>query len=113
MQHAGTRQQFDKGEGFHQIIVRALFETFDAVVHRIAGAEDEHRRDEFAVFDFLQHLQAVHVGEAQVEDDEVVFGGVHAVDGVVAVVDDIYRVAGALQTASEKIGNSLFIFDNE
>ena len=112
-QRADARQQFDERERLDQIIVGAEFQTFDAVVHRAARAEDQHRRAGLAVADLLEDLQPVHVGQHHVQDDQIVIGRVNQVDRRLAVSGGIDRIAGALQAALQEIGNSLFVFNDK
>ena len=109
--HAG--QQFDEREGLDEIIVGAAFQALHAIVHGIARAQDQHRRADLAVADLLQHGQAVHVRQAQVQDDQVVFGGVHHFDRRGARRRHIDRVSAALQAARQKVGNPFFVFDHQ
>ncbi len=63
-QDARAGEQFDESEGLDEIIVCALFQTFDAVVYGIAGAEDQDRGNDFAVADFFEYLEAIDIGQA-------------------------------------------------
>ncbi len=112
-QRADARQQFDESERLHQIIVGAEFQALDAIVHGVARAQDQHRRAGLAVADLLQHAEAVHVGQHQVENDQVVLGGVDQFDGGGAVAGHIHRVSGALQAAGQEVLDAFFVLDDE
>ena len=109
--HAG--QQLHEGEGFHQVVVGALFEALDAVIERAARAQNQHRRPGLAVADFLQHLEPVHIGQHQVEDDQVVIGGVKEVERGGAGGRGVHGVARALQSPAQEIGDALFVLDHQ
>ena len=109
--NAGAGEQFDKSKGLDQIVIGALFKTFDTIVDGIPRAENQDRWDHFAVFDFLKNLETVDIGQAEIEDHEVVLGGMNPVNGVVTVMNDIHRIAGTLQAARQKICDSFLIFN--
>ncbi len=113
-QDADAGQEFDEGEGLDEVIVGAAFEAFHAIVDGVAGAEDQHGRAGFAIANLLERAQAVHIGEAEVEDNQVVFGIVDQLNGGVgAVIGDIDRIASAFEAPGEEIGNSFFVLDDE
>ena len=112
-QRPHARQQLDEGERLHQVIVGALFEAFDAVVERAARAQNQDRRAGLAVADLLQHLQAVHIGQHEVENHQVVIGGVDVVERGGAVGRGIHGVSRALEAAAEEVGDALFILDDQ
>ena len=112
-QRAHARQQFHEGEGLHQVIVGALFQALDAVVQRAARAQNQDRRPDLAVADALQHLQAVHIGQHEVQNHQVVIGGVDVVERRRAGGRGIHGVARALQTAAQEVGDALFVLDDQ
>ena len=96
-----------------EIIVGAELQTFDAIVDGVARAQDQDRRAGLAVADFLQHREAVHVGQHEVENDEVVLGAMHQLDRCGAVAGHVDRVTGAFQAAGQEVLNAFFVFDDE
>ncbi|MCU1239233.1 MAG: hypothetical protein JWP63_7200, partial [Candidatus Solibacter sp.] len=110
---ADAGEEFDEGEGLDEVIVGAGFEAFHAVVEGAAGTEDEDRRADFAIANFLEDLKAVHVGQHAVEDEEIVIGGVDQIERGGAGEGGVDRVSGAFQPATEKIGNAFFVLDHE
>ncbi len=93
--HAG--QQLDERERLHQIVVGAELQSFDAIVHGVARAQDEDRRAGLAIANLLQHRKPVRVGKHQVENDEVVLSAVHQLDGGGPVAGYVYGVTRAFQ----------------
>ena len=63
-----------KLKGFGEVVVGAEIEALDAVLHRVARAQDEHRLLEAALAPLAQQVEAIAVGQTEVEDDEVVSG---------------------------------------
>jgi len=108
--HSGARQQFHEGKRFDQIIVRALLQSFDPVIHGIARAEDQDWRDNFAVADLFKDLQAIYVRQAKIENHQIVLGGVNHLNGIATGVHCVYGIAGTLQSARQKVGNAFFVF---
>ncbi len=78
-----------------------------------AGAQNEHGRPDLAVANLFENLQAVHIGQHEVENDQVVIGGVDVFDAQAPGGRDIDSVAGALKTAAKKIGDALFVLDDQ
>ena len=109
---ANARQEFDEGEGLDQVIVGALFQAFDAIVERAAGAQDEHRRADFAVADFFEDLQAVHVRQHPVENHQIVIGSVNALQRGAAGESGIHRVSGAFKAPAEEVSDTLLVLDD-
>ncbi len=106
-------QEFYKCEGLGEVIVRAEFQAFDAIVHRSTGAQDQNRRPDFARPDTLQHLHAVHIGQHEIENHQVIIGVVNVADGGLSVVGDIDSVAVAFQAALQEIGDLLFVLNDQ
>ena len=112
-QHAYARQQFHERERFGQVIVRALFQALHAIIHRAAGAQNQDGRAGLAVANLLQHGKAVDVRQPEIEHDQIVLGGMNHIKRRASVGPDINSVASAFESAPEKIGDSLFVFDNQ
>ena len=110
---ADAGEEFDEGEGLDEVIVGALFEAFDAIVESAAGAENQHRRADLAIANFLEHLEAVHIGKHAVQNHQVVVGGVNQIERGAAGQSGIDGVSGAFQPAAQKIGDAFFVLDHE
>ena len=109
-QRAYAGQQFHEGERLHQVIVGALFEPAHAIVERSTRAQNQHGRSGFTAADAFEHLQAVHIRQHNIQDHQVVVGGMHELDGGHPVRGSVHRVAGALQAPAQKIRDALFVF---
>jgi hypothetical protein len=78
-----------------------------------ARAQDQHRRAGLGAADSLEHLQAVHVGQHQVQNHQVVIGGVGELERARAVGRGVHGVAGALQAPAQEVGDALFVLDHQ
>jgi D-alanyl-D-alanine carboxypeptidase/D-alanyl-D-alanine-endopeptidase (penicillin-binding protein 4) len=86
-----ARGELAQVEGLEQVIIGAGLQAVDAVGHRIPRGEDQHRNFQALAALLLQQLEAVFVGQPEVEHHDVEFGslehrprgggGGHALDG--------------------------------
>ena len=67
------RHQFALLEGLGEVVVGAEAEAADLAVGVVHPREDQHRRLHTRRAQLAQNVEAVHVGQAEVEDDDVVF----------------------------------------
>ncbi len=84
-QRAHARGELRHGERFHHVVVGAEVEAAHAIVDRVSRGEHEHRHWPVllrrARAQAPQHLEAIHLRQADVEDDEVetlLRGGEHS-----------------------------------
>ena len=111
-QCAHSRRQLGHGERFHHVIVGAEVEAAHAVVHRVARREHQHRHRTAAAAgaQAAQHLEAVHLRQADVQDDEIKFflrGGNHR---LLAARGDVDRMALGLEDALQAGGERRVVF---
>ena len=101
------------GEGLLQVVVGAAVEALDAMGDAVARGQDQDRRGIAALAQGLEDLQAVTVGQRQVENAGVVArgaeGGERLVDQGHAVDDE----AGVLQPLGGEVGQAIIVFDEE
>ena len=64
-------EQFREGKRFDQVVVTAVLESLDPVLDRIAGAEHDHRQGGARGAQFLDHGEAVHLRQHDVDDRQV------------------------------------------
>src|SRR6185312_15479555 len=106
-------EQFIEAEGLGQVIVGAEVETLDAILHRVARAEDEHGLVEAGAAPFREQVQAVAVGQAEVENDHVIVGFGQRIAGLPAGADPAHRVGAFAEPLLEKLAETLLVFDDE
>ena len=89
------RQQFGKREGLGQVVVPTCRQTGDAVVHRVPGAQDQHRGVDATLAHALDQAETIEVRQHQVDDGDVVAAGRGQVETGVALggmIDDEARL---------------------
>jgi hypothetical protein len=105
--------QLRQVERLGEIVVGADVESLDAILERIAGGEHHHRDARPAPAQAPQDLEAVELGQAEIEYDEVVvLRGQHVVR-LGAVAGAVHRVISRAQRAREPVGQYRIVFDYE
>ena len=84
-QRPQARLELLQRERLDQVVVGAGVQPGDAVVHRVAGGEHQHRRAVARVAQAAADLQAVDAGHRDVEHDRVVAHVGQAVQRLAAV----------------------------
>ena len=108
-----ARQQFGKGKRLGQIIIAAGLQPLDAVVHRGAGAQDEHGHPDVAGAQLPDEAQAVEFGQHEVHDRRVIGNGLGQGKRPFAVGAVIHGKAILLQALDDKRGDFLVILYNQ
>src|SRR5664279_3827913 len=110
---ANARQEFIDPEWFRDIIVGAEIERFDLGAFILTTRQDNDRQGFAAIPDLTDDIEAIHVGQTEVEDYEiggVSFDHVERGAGVRCVLDDI---ALALQARPQKAKDCRLVIDDE
>lgn len=107
--HAGA--EFVEIERLDEIIVRAGVETFHAIRDGIACRDDQHRQRVRAGAQRLQHVEAVALGQAEVEQHQVVGLAADGRERGLAVLHPIDRKAVRAQRLAHALGDHPVIFD--
>ncbi len=108
-----ARLQLRQVERLGEVVVRADVESLDAVFERVARGEHHHRDARTAPAQAPQDLEPVELGQAEIENHEVVvLRGQHVVR-LVAVPRAVHRVVGRAQRARQAIGQDRIVFDYE
>src|SRR5215831_683859 len=70
---ANARQQFAGGEGFHQVIVGARVQAFDARLFSGPGGQENYRRaaERGIVANGLYYTEAIETGHHDVSEDQI------------------------------------------
>ena len=77
-QRPNPRQQFRQRKGLDEIVVRAEIQAEHAIVHPVAGGQDQHRRVDVPLPQRLQDLEAAPSRKHDVEHDQVEGLGIRA-----------------------------------
>ncbi len=91
---ADAGQQLLHVEGLGHVVVGSRIHAGDLVAPAVAGGEDDDGHVALGAAPLLEHADAVHLGQAGVEDDEVVRLGLAEEEAVLAVESGVDGVAG-------------------
>jgi len=109
--HAGD--QLVQIKRFDQIIVSAGVQPGHAMGHRIARAENQHRRIVLASAQLLQHRQSVLTRQAQIEQHQIKgMAGQRGIRGK-AILDPIHGPIFAPQTARNRSADHRVVFHQQ
>ena len=112
-QRAHARQHLLEMEGLGDVIVGAGVEALHLVAPAVARGEHQHRHGAAGAPPRLQHRNAVHLGQADVEDDGVVGLGLAEVMPLLAVEGAVDHIAGVGQRRRELAVEIGIVLDNE
>ena len=112
-QRADARQHFLEMEGLGDIVVGAGVEALHLVAPAVARGQHQHRHGAAGAAPRLDHRDAVHLGQADVEDDRVVGLGLAEVMALLAVEGAVDHVAGIGQRGRELAVEIGVVLDDE
>src|SRR5262249_2259524 len=110
---ADARQNLLEMEGLGDVVVGAGVEALDLVAPAVAGGEDEHRHGPAGAPPRLEHRDAVHLGQADVEDHRVIglaFAEKVALLAVEGTIDHVARIDERCRELAIEIG---IVLDDE
>ena len=111
--YPNTGQQLLKGEGLGHVVVRAALQTGDAVGHRGARREHDDRCSHSLAAQLLEHLEAVDVGQAHIQDDEVEVLLDRQGHGLPALGGGVRGEPGRLETLGEEGDDAGLVLNDE
>ena len=106
------RRQFADAERLLDIIVGAEIERLDLLRLAVARGQDDHRRRR-ELADVAQHVLAVAVGQAEVEDDEIGRAGRRQPQSLCAGFGHLHLKAGGGQRNREKPLDLRLVVDHQ
>ena len=112
-QRAHARQHLLEVEGLGHIIVGAGIEALHLVAPAVARGQHQHRHGAAGAPPGLEHRDAVHLGQADVEDDGVVGLGLAEIVALLAVEGAVDHVAGVGQRRRELAVEIGIVLDDE
>ena len=110
---ADAGQQLLHVEGLGDVVVGAGVHAGDLVAPAVARGEDDDRHVALGAAPLLEHADAVHLGQADVEDDDVVGLGLAEEVAFLAVEGGIDGVAGVGQRRDELAIEIAIILDDQ
>ena len=102
-----------EAEGLGDVVVAADGQALDLVAHVVARGEEEDGDRDAGVAQAPGDGEAVHVGEHDVEDDEVGARGLGFVECAAAVLGGDDVEAGKTQRGGEEVSDVGFVVDDE
>ena len=115
-QRPHPRRELGHGEGLHHVVVGAQVEAAHAIVDRVARGEHQHRHRPAARgagAQAAQHLEAVHLRQADVEDHQVELLLRRGEHRLLAARGDVDRVAFGLEDALQARGERRVVFNDQ
>ena len=109
-QRPHARFQFRQGEGLGQVVVGAGIEAAHAILDAVLRGQDQHRHGALARAQAAQHVDTGELGQAEIENQQIVHLRQQRRVGILAIVDMIDRIAGLAQGADQAIGNDGVVF---
>ena len=112
-QRADARQHLLHVEGLGDVVVGAGVHAGHLVAPAVARGEDEHRHLALVAAPLLEHAEAVHLGQAEIEHDGVVGLGIAEEMPLLAVeggIDGVARIAQRRDELPVEIG---IVLDDE
>src|SRR5215813_3625881 len=104
-QRADARRELAEVEGLDEVVVRAGVEARDAVGHRVARGEDQHRDREPALALAAQQREAVAPREPEVEQQQLEGLAAEHRFGGARLVHPVDREALALQARAQRLAD--------
>ncbi len=100
-------------EGFDEVIVGPELEALDAVVDAVAGGDDDDAIGFIVFAEGFEDLEAVAVGQGNIEEDAVVIERFNPLQGGVFIGDQLAGVCFRLEVAGDALAEGFFVFDDE
>jgi hypothetical protein len=108
-----ARDQFLPVEGFGQVIVGAEAEALELVFRIVEPRQDQDRRVDPGIAQLAQHLVAGHVGQVQVQKDDVVIVKLREIDALLPQVGGIDVQIRVLEHHLDASGRGRIVFDEQ
>ena len=102
---------FGDGEGLGEVVVASALKAEDTLIDRTARGKNEHGRGDSLGAEPMDEVEAVHVGEGQVDDHGVVYAFKRPALRLVPTAAGIDPEAGFVDGPGEKFTNCTIVFD--
>src|SRR5688500_11717958 len=112
-QRPNSSKELVKGERLRQVVVGPRVQSTHNILSRIARREHQDRSSPSLTPELRRDLEAVLLGENDVEQYDVVFRNVGQHRGLVSVPRHVDDVSLLLQTLLDESGNFAIVFDDE
>ena len=105
--------QFVAVEWLGDIIVGAEAQGADLAVHLAHARQDQHRGADLGGAQFLEHVIAVHVGQVEVEQDDVVIIELAEIEAFFAEIGRVDVEAFGAEHQLDALGRGRLVFDQQ
>src|SRR5882757_4454937 len=112
-QRAHASQQLLETEGLGQIVIGAEVEALDAVLHSVAGAEDQDRLVKSPLTPGSQQVEAVSIRQLDIQHDGVVARFAQRIQSLLTRRNARHHVRTLRQALFQEARQTHLIFDNE
>ncbi len=106
-------KKFSEGEGFHQIVVCAAVQAMHTILKSIARGQKENRSFKTALTDRGEHLNAVAARQHPIEKNDVELCSIDLKESLFTGGRKCYVVALSLEPLLQRMGNFLFVFNDQ
>lgn len=108
-----TSEQFCQPEGLGHVVFRPQLQAHDLVHLGPASAEHHHRGKDLALAKVTQHLEAIQLGQHDVQDDEIEGGRAGKIEPIFAVHSELNLVPLGGEVHFEAHRDAVVVFDNQ
>ena len=108
-----SREQLRERERLGEVVVAAGLQALDAIVHRVPGAQDQHRHLLALRAQLLDHRQAIELRQHDVHHGGVVAAVERLSERVGAGRCHIHGIARLAKTPRDEVGNHRIVFSDE
>ena len=112
-QGAYPRLQLIQRERLGEVVVRAKIETTHAILNAVQGSENQHWHLGFAHTQSLQDFQPAHLGQAEIQDNQIKLAICGRPISVLASIDAIHGVPGVAQRVRQCRSQTCVILRDE
>lgn len=108
-----ARIEFGQRERLDQIVVGTAAQTLQAIIERVAGSEHDHRHLAAGFAQAAAELVAIHAGQHDVEDDQVVMPGQRQMQSARPVARAIDDMTGGFEVVDDVGEDVRVVFDDQ
>ena len=105
--------QFLAVEGLRHIVIGAEAEAAHLGVHFRIARQDQHRGEDLRDAQFLEYIVAVHVGQVQVEQDDVVIIQLAQIEAFLAQVRRVHVEPFGREHKLDRPGHRRLVLDQQ
>ena len=105
--------EFTQVEGLEQVVIGTGLQAVDTVGDRVTGGQDQHWQFKALLAQLLQQLEAIFIGQAQVEHHDVELGSLEHGPCCGGGTHMLNRQPLCRQPGLDAAGNQFVVFANQ